>query len=287
MGAFKKITPLLIARRISQIGVSTLLFNGYFRAFETAKIYAGPLRQLCVPGLNCHACPTAFAGCPIGMLQHFAAQHRFPFYMIGFLGLIGLLSGRFTCGWLCPFGLLQDVMRFFKKISIKIPQALNYGKYLFLISLVFIIPYITGVHWFSRLCPSGALMAAIPWALWKPIDPTFDMPYISDDAIGWLFWLKIAILVFFLILFAFIKRPFCRTVCPLGGIYGLFNRISIVSLKTAEKCVDCGRCKDLCPMDLEARNQLNTQNCIKCLDCTQCKYVRFHINLPWRMLKKE
>ena len=282
MGEFKKTTPLLVARRVSQLGVATILFNSYFKVFQTREIYGGVLKQGCVPGLSCHACPTALAGCPIGMAQFFAANHRFPFYLAGFLGVIGLVSGRFTCGWLCPFGLLQDVTRAFRKLAIKIPKFLNYGKYLVLVTLVLVIPYITHQHWFSKLCPCGALIAGIPWALWNPDNPVFGFAAITPEALGTMFWAKLWILGIFLTLFLFLKRPFCRTVCPLGGIYALFNRISLVSLRVKSSCNDCGKCRELCPTDLEARLEANSENCIKCLDCTQCKHVGFQWNLPWR-----
>jgi polyferredoxin len=282
LAQFKRITPLLVARRISQVAVATVLFNSYFKVFQTRRIYAGPIRQLCIPGLSCHACPSAVAGCPIGMLQHFAAAHSFPFYLIGFLGLIGLTSGRFTCGWLCPFGLLQDVSYAFKRLTVRIPKLLNYGKYVVLLVLAIIIPYITNEHWFSKLCPCGALIAGIPWALWNPTDPVFGIAAIAPESIGTLFWVKLTILGVFLILFLLIKRPFCRTICPLGAIYSLFNRISLVSLKQASICQDCGKCRELCPVDLEARTEINSANCIKCLDCLQCKHVKFAWNLPWK-----
>ncbi len=278
----KKITPLLILRRFTQIGIGTLLFNSYFAVANTKTIYAGPFRNICVPGLNCHACPTATMGCPIGMLQHFATTHHFPWFLLGFLGIIGLLSGRFTCGWLCPFGLLQDVLHSFKKLTVRIPRPLYYFKYVVLVVVVLIIPYFTYQHWFSKLCPCGALIAGIPWAIWNPIDPVFEGAIIPPDAIGAMYWTKIWILGFFLVLFVFIKRPFCRTICPLGATYALFNKVSLVSLKVKDSCTNCGRCRELCPMDLDVRTQVNTENCIKCLDCTQCEHVEFAWNLPWK-----
>lgn len=274
-------------RRFTQIGIGTILFNSYFNVVNTKQIYSGPLRHGCVPGLNCHSCPTATMGCPIGMLQYFAANHRFPWFMIGFLGIIGLISGRFTCGWLCPFGLVQDWMHSFKKLKVPIPKILNYLKYIVLIAVVIVIPYFTYEHWFSKLCPCGALIAGIPWALWNPTDPIFEGPTITADAIGSMFWLKMWILGVFMVLFLFIKRPFCRTICPLGAIYAFFNRISLVSLRVKDSCPDCGSCADLCPMDLEARTEINSENCIKCLECVDCKHVQFYWNLPWRKSKPE
>ncbi|MDP8229062.1 MAG: 4Fe-4S binding protein [Candidatus Electryoneaceae bacterium] len=279
---FKKIDTLLVLRRISQIGIGTILLNGYFKVFTSKQIYDGPLKYGCVPGLNCHACPSATMGCPIGMLQHFMATHRFPFYLIAFLAIIGLLSGRFTCGWLCPFGLLQDSLHWFKKLRIRIPKALNYFKYVVLVVVTIAIPYFTYEHWFSKLCPCGALIAGIPWALWNPTDPNFEMPVIPAEAMGAMFFLKLWILGVFFVLFLLIKRPFCRTICPLGAIYALFNRISLVSLKVKESCTNCGMCNELCPMDLDISTEINSENCIKCLDCLQCDHVEYYWNLPWK-----
>lgn len=282
-----KTHPIHLFRRVSQIGVGTLLLNSYFAVFATKTPYAGPLRSVCFPGLNCHACPTATMSCPIGMMQHFSATHHFPWFLLGFLGVIGLISGRFTCGWLCPWGLLQDILHRFKRLFVRIPAWLNYFKYAVLAGVVVIIPYFTYEHWFSKLCPNGALIAGIPWVLWNPMDPVIGLPTIEPGSVGTLFTVKMVILGAFLLLFLFIKRPFCRTVCPLGAIYAFFNRISFVSLKVKSSCADCGQCRAVCPSDLEVRTQVNSENCIKCLECTQCQHVKFHWNWPWRTSEEE
>ena len=90
----------------------TALTNGYLLGFTKGKIYRGPSKQVCVPGLNCYSCPGAVGSCPIGSLQAVVGgkDFRFPFYVIGFLMIVGSLMGRFVCGWLCPFGLVQDLL---------------------------------------------------------------------------------------------------------------------------------------------------------------------------------
>ncbi len=282
-----KTHPIHILRRIIQIGVGTLLFNSFWGVINSKMVYGGPLRNICVPGLNCHSCPTALMGCPIGMMQHFAATHRFPWYLIGFLGIIGLLSGRFTCGWLCPWGLIQDVLYKIKKMTVRIPKLLIYFKYAVLVVVVIILPYLTYEHWFSKLCPCGALIAGIPWVLWNPVDPVFDMTVIDPADVGLMFTIKLWILGIFLVLFLFIKRPFCRTICPLGAIYALFNRISLVSLEVKDSCTNCGQCKAVCPTDLDPQNEVNSEGCIKCLECVQCEHIRYKWNWPWLKKKKK
>jgi len=276
-----KTHPVHIWRRVTQIGVGALLFNSFWGVLSTKMVYGGPLRNVCVPGLNCHSCPTALMGCPIGMMQHFSATHRIPWFLVGFLAIIGLVSGRFTCGWLCPWGMIQDVLYKIKKWWLKIPKFLIYLKYIVLPVLVLIIPYYTYEHWFSKLCPCGALIAGIPWVLWNPVDPVLDMTVIDPADVGTMFSIKMVILFSFLLMFLFIKRPFCRTVCPLGAIYAFFNRISLVSLEVKESCTDCGQCREVCPTDLDVRREINSEGCIKCLECTQCQHMKFKWNWPW------
>ena len=97
-------------RLLVQIGF-TAVTNGYVFGFLTGKIYTGPLKTACVPGLNCYSCPGALGSCPIGALQAvLTGGSRFSFYVVGFLLLFGSIFGRFICGWLCPFGLVQDLL---------------------------------------------------------------------------------------------------------------------------------------------------------------------------------
>ena len=142
------------------------------KVISTKSIYSGPLKGFCIPFLNCHACPFAVFSCPIGMLQYYAATQQLPLFLFGFFIVIGLIVGRAACGWLCPFGLIQDVMYKIKTRKFRIPGFLNYGKYLILIVFVIILPLLTHIHWFSRLCPYGALIAGIPASPPSQIEPS-------------------------------------------------------------------------------------------------------------------
>lgn len=260
-------------RRLSQITFGVMLTNSYVQVISTKMIYDGPLKGICVPFLNCHACPFAVFSCPIGMLQHSMAIHRFPFYLLGYFIVIGLIVGRAACGWLCPFGFIQDLMYKIKTKKFSIPKFLNYSKYVILTVLVIILPLLTYEHWFSRLCPFGALIAGIPWVAWNPIDPDFGEPVVDSADIGFMYFLKIGILIFFLVWFILAKRPFCRVACPMGAIWALFNRVSLLKAKIGEDCPECKRCNKLCPMELDVYHEVDSENCIKCLDCTDCDHV--------------
>ena len=139
------------------------------------SIYKGPGKFICLPGLNCYSCPGALGSCPIGSLQAVigSRSYRFSFYVAGFLLLFGALFGRLVCGWLCPFGLVQDLLYkipFVKKLR-RLPgdRWLKYLKYVILAGFVIVLPLTVldivgqGQPWFCKyICPSGTLFAGIP-----------------------------------------------------------------------------------------------------------------------------
>jgi ferredoxin-type protein NapH len=257
-----------------------VLPNSYFPVVASKEIYDGPLKQTCFPGLNCHACPTAVSACPIGILQHFSAIGKVPFALIGLLGAIGMVFGRSVCGWLCPFGWIQDQTYKIKSRKFRIHPALKYGKYVSLFVLAILLPYFFEAHWFSRICPWGTLSAGIPWVIWNPLNPVDALPVIETDMVGWLYVLKLAILAAFLVLFVVTSRPFCRTLCPLGAIYAHFNRISFMRLEVEGQCVDCNLCVEVCPTQIRVSDDPNSPDCIRCLNCTVCKNVHVRWGTP-------
>ena len=223
------------------------------------------------PVLNCHACPLAIMACPIGSVQHFIGQRRFPFILVGFLTIIGTLIGRMTCGWACPFGFLQDIL--FKirsgkrKLRIKtINSAWKIVSYPVFIGLVLTGAFVTGEPLFCKLCPAGGLEAGVPLAI---INPSIRA------MVGTLFVVKIAIVLVFIIAAILIKRPFCRFVCPLGAAYSLFNKVSYIRLEVDnDLCNECGACRKVCPMDINVYLDPNSKDCIKCLECSFCPAIK-------------
>ena len=131
-------------RRLSQLYFA-LLFNANAKGFVQGNIYRGQSKALCVPGLNCYSCPGAIGACPLGSLQGaFSAGRSTLFYVGGILLLYGVLLGRTVCGWLCPFGLIQELLHRIPTPKIRksrITRALSWVKYGIL--AVFVV----AVHW--------------------------------------------------------------------------------------------------------------------------------------------
>ena len=265
------------ARRLSQL-CALLGANLYLGYFKTKQLYQGRFKSVCVPFLNCHACPSALMTCPVGALQHFMTIHRFPFSVAGWLAAVGIVVGALPCGWLCPFGLLQDLMYKIKSVKIRILPQLTVMRYFVLAFLVALIPLMTRATWFCKLCPMGTLQAGLPWAIWNPTIPVYNEPAVTLSDLGTVFTIKILLLIACLVLFVVAKRPFCRVVCPLGAIFGLFNRYSLLRLKAGPGTSNaCASCADECPVDLNVCEDPNASTCIRCMQCLKCENVRLSI----------
>lgn len=251
------------------------LSNSYLAGFAKGRIYQGKLKNLCVPGLNCYSCPGALGSCPVGAMQAVVGSWNFKlaFYVAGFLMFIGALTGRFVCGWLCPFGLIQDLFHkipFPKKISTFWgDKLLRKLKYVILLVFVILMPMFVvdllgqGAPYFCKLiCPAGTLEGGLPLVLLNKG---------MRGAIGWLYAWKNVLLVAILFLSVIIYRPFCKYICPLGAVYSLFQPVSVFRYRVdQELCTHCGACAKTCKMQVDPVKSPNHPECIR---CGQCKKV--------------
>ena len=256
-------------RRLIQT-ITTITTNGYFKGFTTGTIYRGKLKMLCSPGLNCYSCPGSLGSCPIGALQSVigSIDYKLSFYVLGIIGVFGSLFGRLICGWLCPFGFIQELLYKIKARKFRIGRSnpLKYLKYIILMVFVILMPMFVvnqvgiGNPTFCKyICPAGTLEAGIPLTLLNPS---------LKSAIGIIFSWKVFLLLLTIFGAVFIYRPFCRFICPLGAIYGLFNPISLYRLEIAEdRCTKCNACTRSCKLDIETYKTPNSPECIRCGDC--------------------
>lgn len=272
---------------------ATLLTNIHLPNFFRGGIYQGKGKSVCVPGLNCYSCPAASGACPIGSFQAVVGSSKFGFsyYITGFLILLGVLLGRFICGFLCPFGWLQELLHKIpsKKLSTKKLKPLTYLKYIVLLLAVVLLPALAvndvgmGDPFFCKyICPQGVLEGAIPLSL------------VNEGiraALGTLFVQKLFILIAVVALSILFYRPFCKWICPLGAFYALLNKISLLEIKMDEqKCVSCGKCAASCKMDVDVRKTPNHAECIRCGKCiTACpaEALCFHYGFGSSHKKKE
>ena len=262
-----------LLRKAVQLGWG-LLTNAHLTGFVKGTIYQGPLKNFCVPGMNCYSCPGALGACPIGAMQSLfdARRRKFAFSVVGYLAALGLLVGRFICGWICLFGLIQELLYKIPLPKLKVPKKLDrflrYLKYAVLLILVFLLPFFwrselgVGDPFFCKyLCPVGTLEGGVPLVLLQEQ---------LKNAAGFLFRWKFALMALVLLSSVYIHRPFCKYLCPLGAFYALFQKVSVLRLKLdEEKCVSCGKCEKICPMGVTVTRDPNSAECIRCGACVR------------------
>lgn len=185
---------------------------------------------------------------------------------------IGAMVGRFVCGWLCPFGLIQELLHkipFPKKIkTFRGDRLLRKLKYVILAVFVILLPMFLvdllgqGAPYFCKLiCPVGTLEGGIPLVLLNKA---------MHGALGWLYTWKLAILAVTILMSIMIYRPFCKYICPLGAIYSVFNPIAVFRYRVDEhRCTGCGACARVCGMGCDPVKNANDMECIRCGKCRQ------------------
>jgi polyferredoxin len=173
--------------------------------------------------------------------------------------LLAVLFGPVICGWVCPFGSLQEWFgiagrKLFKKrfntfVPAKIDRILRYLRYLVL-AWVSYMTVVSGKLAFQEVDPYYAL-----FNFWR-----------SEVALSGYAVLGVVVLLSF-----FVERPFCKYACPYGAFQGIFNLFRIFSIRrNAKTCISCNACSRACPMniDVATKGTVRDHQCIACLKCT-------------------
>ena len=258
-------------RRLVQL-YSALLYNAHLKGFIDGEIYVGKAKYACVPGFNCYSCPGAVGACPLGSIQNALASsgHQAGWYVLGILSLFGIILGRTICGWLCPLGLIQELLHKIPSLKIRksrVTRALSWLKYILLAVFVVAVPLWYGLKhnlplpaFCKYICPAGTFEGAIGLLSNPANAEKFSM-------LGILFTRKFVIMLIIGLLCVFCYRSFCRFLCPLGAVYGLFNRFNVVGVKVdASRCSGCGSCVRACGMDVRHVGDHECINCGRCME---------------------
>jgi NosR/NirI family nitrous oxide reductase transcriptional regulator len=194
--------------------------------------------------------------------------------LLGFTIVSLFLWGRAAfCGWLCPFGALQELTnkaaRGLRIPQLKIPVLLH-GRLVVLKYVLFVA--LVGVSFFAwDLAMAGAEI--------EPFKAAIILRFMTE-------WPMVAYAVALIAASLFVERFYCRFACPLGGGLALFGKVRIFDwLKRHPECGSrCRACETVCPVGAIKRNgQINMNECFFCLDC-QVTYYDDHTCPPmvWR-----
>jgi len=225
-------------------------------------------KWFCNPVLTCHSCVLSWFACPIGVLSHFAGYRLLPLLLLGTIILLGVGLGRLLCGWICPFGLLQDVLHRIRTPKIRLPRWTNAVKYVVLLALVVAAPLALGEqtdYSFCRIiCPASALQVTLPRWL------AAGFTAISTPAA-----IKLGVLVVVLVLAVLSSRSFCRILCPIGALMAPFNLFSFWRVRPpVGGCRSCGICDRACPTDDRPSTRISRggepSRSLDCVGCGEC-----------------
>jgi polyferredoxin len=302
-------TPRRVVQLLSFIFFSLVVFNIGTQGLLFPVLWTWGLpnnRGLPGPGDAFTAMQLMFSG--------WNASVVFPWVAIASFLIVGILIGRSMCGWVCPFGFIQDVVGFFKRkqtdLSVRTHETMVYVKYFVLAITLFMVMIfsasevmgISGEYQkalgifanapFTVLSPSETLFATLPRMVHdfsvsvfssQGVDVLHDISSLSA-----LFWVQLVIMIFVLAFVAYVPRSWCRYFCPHGAIMALMNTFSFIGLRREPtKCEKggCGRCVQVCPtrvpiLDLPWE-KFSHPECIYCMKCVDaCEHKAIKLTYP-------
>jgi polyferredoxin len=251
-------------------------------------------------GLKTNTVGDAFTAIQFMFSRWNLANAMFPWLGLASFLIVGILIGKSMCGWVCPFGFVQDLTGYLRRkqtdLSSRTHATLIYGKYLILIitllvSLSYSVAVLAGKDAgysqaigifaqapFTTLSPSETLFATLPTVVqsfkfsgWENLASDILYPI---STLSPLFWVKFAIMVIVLVFAVYVPRSWCRYLCPHGAIMAIMNRFSFIGLRREPfKCEKgtCRSCVQVCPtrvpiLDLPWE-KFSHPECIYCMKC--------------------
>jgi transcriptional regulator of nitric oxide reductase/ferredoxin len=160
-----------------------------------------------------------------------------------------LVWGRVFCGFLCPFGALQDLLDRFVPRSLKrpLPRAVHdravYLKYGVLALVV--VP--------------AALGSQV--SIYQYVEPFGTVFFLSPSLLLW------TIAGAFIVASVVVPRFYCRYACPLGAALGILSVVSLRRIRRVEQCTLCKVCEQTCPTGAIRGPEITFRECVRCNEC--------------------
>lgn len=203
---------------------------------------------------------------------------------------MNLIFGRVYCSFLCPLGILQDVISFstkkirrLKRYKYVYQKPLSWLRYGFL--GLFILGLFSGLTVVVSLLDPYSIFGRIASGIIRPlivkgnnvlasILQKFEIYSLFHVDLKPEHWSVLAVSMFFIILITVLSvkkgRLYCNTVCPVGTFLGLLSKISILKISIdKDTCTSCRLCEKVCKAGcIHIPNQtVDFSRCVNCYNC--------------------
>jgi len=298
---FKFNTPRRIVQFLSFIFFSAVIFNFGALPLLLPVLWTWGLQQNVV-------------GDALTAMQLMFYDTVFPWFALASFLLVGVLLGKSLCGWVCPFGFIQDIIVFIKRkkteFSPRTHETMLLIKYFVLgitlfISATFSAAKLAGISAnyeralgvfvkapFTALSPSETLFATLPrmvqnFSAAMVEKQVFDV-LSGVSSLPALFWAQLVIMIAVLVFTAYVPKGWCRYFCPHGAFMAILNRFSFLGLRRDPvKCAKggCRVCVEVCPMRVPILNlpweKFSDPECIYCMKCADaCENKAIRLTYP-------
>ena len=255
-----------------------------------------------LPVLSSMGAQSKVVGEAFAALQYMLYETVFPWFPIAIFLFFSIFLGRALCGWVCPFGFIQDLMSYVKRrhmeVSLDSHRTFVKIKYILLGIILFISitvsislvsspsagkSYIDALGIFSEapfnvLSPSDTMFAVLPRMFLNLRYAIYEQSFWEIVAgiatFSPLLWARLIIFFGVMILAAYVPRSWCKYFCPNGALMAILSRFSLLGLKREPtKCTKagCRICVEACPMNVRITElpweKFNDPECIYCLKC--------------------
>ncbi len=203
--------------------------------------------------------------CSVGAIQNVVLSLVDSHYFISFSAiaifflplLVALFFGRVFCSGVCPLGAIQDLVVLRPlRVPVKLDHTLRWLQYVYLAVAVLLAGWGLNLTLGSLNINLAQRFLICDWDPFIPIFRRTGPFYMVVTGAAFIF------------AGMFIGRPYCRWLCPYGGILAILSRISRKNVSiTPDKELDCGLCADACPYG--AIHGLRAERAF-CMACTRC-----------------